>query len=382
MKVLEFITRYSKRFLGIGLVAVLTMVQLTAGASTTVQDSIRSRGYITYDPDLDGSPDMAFYSEDLVRIGAGVDSLNDNISELTTKYDELASTSDMYRTNIIDALNTNVYKNSNLPGTTSFLEIISAVQNIPSPTTASGAYYGSGDNNTLGVGISDTNTPVDVPVENVYSLDLGISEQITLPAGYYGDPITIRNGVANRGRTLSAIALSYLADANTPIETAWYTDIKDAIDSAYAKGFTDGSTGSNPVPVDVIYHINHTHGSYCYPTAEPVFVNDKSETKSEYDSDRGTHYNDYGYTAWYKCSVCGATYSATRSTTHEWDFDDGLKSQARTDAYNKVRNNHLVNGTYCPANGYQCGKEDGEQDITDVSVLGAGDSVVSATIMY
>ena len=199
MKVLEFITRYSKRFLGIGLVAVLTMVQLTAGASTTVQDSIRSRGYITYDPDLDGSPDMAFYSEDLVRIGAGVDSLNDNISELTTKYDELASTSDMYRTNIIDALNTNVYKNSNLPGTTSFLEIISAVQNIPSPTTASGAYYGSGDNNTLGVGISDTNTPVDVPVENVYSLDLGISEQITLPAGYYGDPITIRNGVANRG---------------------------------------------------------------------------------------------------------------------------------------------------------------------------------------
>ena len=181
---------------------------------------------------------------------------------------------------------------------------------------------------------------------------------------------------------MKALALAYLADNNTEIRDGIYLDYKDAIDSAYAKGVTDGKTGSETKEVDVIYHINHTHGSYCYPTAEPVFVNDKSETKSEYDSDRGTHYNNYGYTAWYKCSVCGATYSATRSTTHKWDFDDGLKSQARTDAYNKVRNNHLVNGTYCPASGYQCGKEDGEQDITDGSVLGAGDTVVSATIKY
>ena len=246
MKVLEFITRYSKRFLGIGLVAVLTMAQFTVGASTTVQDSIRSRGYITYDPDLDGSPDMAFYSEDLVRIGAGVDSLNDNISELTTKYDELASTSDMYRTNIIDALNTNVYKNSNLPGTTSFLEIISAVQNIPSPTTASGAYYGSGDNNTLGVGISDTNTPVDVPVENVYSLDLGISEQITLPAGYYGDPITIRNGVANRG----TISFSPSAKQSITLQAGYYNggtlDSTSAYNQGYNQGVTDADGRANP----------------------------------------------------------------------------------------------------------------------------------------
>ena len=246
------------------------------------------------------------------------------------------------------------------------------------------SYYSSGNNDTLGVGITSSSGSKDVALSTTGAsdLNLGINESITLPSGYYANPITIKNGVANRGSTLKALALAYLADNNTEIRDGIYLDYKDAIDSAYAKGVTDGKTGSETKEVDVIYHINHTHGSYCYPTAEPVFVNDKSETKSEYDSDRGTHYNNYGYTAWYKCSVCGATYSATRSTTHKWDFDDGLKSQARTDAYNKVRNNHLVNGTYCPASGYQCGKEDGEQDITDGSVLGAGDTVVSATIKY
>ena len=42
---------------------------------------------------------------------------------------------------------------------------------------------------------------------------------------------------------------------------------------------------------------------------------------------------------------------------------------------------HLTNGR-CTAGGIQCGKTEGLQDITDVSILGAGDNVISATIDF
>ena len=63
------------------------------------------------------------------------------------------------------------------------------------------SYYSSGNNDTLGVGITSSSGSKDVALSTTGAsdLNLGINESITLPSGYYANPITIKNGVANRG---------------------------------------------------------------------------------------------------------------------------------------------------------------------------------------
>lgn len=164
------------------------------------------------------------------------------------------------------------------------------------------------------------------------------------------------------------------------IPDGYYFDMNTGIETAYLLGVQDGKF--EPDDFSVTYTLRHTHGTYCYPTAEPVYLTSKSSTSRETDNGGSSYYTQYTYSATYKCSACDYKASASKSTNQEWNFDDSLKSSTKTAAFNKVRDKHLINGTYCPNSGYQCGKIEDLQTVDNVNMIGEGDEIVSATINF
>ena len=164
--------------------------------------------------------------------------------------------------------------------------------------------------------------------------------------------------------------------------TAFYdsSSLNEAIKTAFDLGVTAGAV--NPQKVDVTYHIEHTHGSYCYPLANPTNYRDNSYSSDYYDSDYNSHYNVYHHRYSCQCSVCGRTFNGNGGDRQE---GQGGRSSSMVAAAKAAAENtfyaHLTNGR-CTAGGIQCGKTEGLQDITDVSILGAGDNVISATIDF
>ncbi|AOZ97824.1 hypothetical protein bhn_II025 (plasmid) [Butyrivibrio hungatei] len=192
---------------------------VTVGATGTKTDSIKSRGNIEYDSDNDDEPEVLFYSDDLTTISTGIDSLNKQISVLSSSFDTLSDTTSQYKSAIISGLNGNVYSKANIPADTSFTELVGYINNIPAPTTAVGSYYDGGDNNGLGVGISASNPNVEVNVDGVSTINIGANESITLPSGYYPNDITIQNNVVNRS---SDIPESGIISFNGEYEAGYY----------------------------------------------------------------------------------------------------------------------------------------------------------------
>ena len=230
----NILKKYLSAFIAI--LPIVFLIGIPTSAATTVEDLLQSKGYITYDPDADGVPEMAFYSDDLKNIGKGVDALNNNIAILTDKYDELATASEQYRGELISGLNSNVYAKANIPTEASYKDIISKINNIPAPTTALGKYYKDGDNTGLGVGISNSLQNIDVGIGGINSLKLGINESITLPSGYYPENMTIHNNVLNRG------SLNWNPTGNTSMDipSGYYSGGKISTSNAYNAGSTNG----------------------------------------------------------------------------------------------------------------------------------------------
>lgn len=147
-----------------------------------------------------------------------------------------------YKSNVIDALNSNVFANNNIPSDTSYADTISIIKGISAPTTATGNYYTSGNNSGLGVGLSASSPSASVDIDGVNSLDLGINEAITLPSGYYPNDITIQNDVVNRG------TLNWAPASNTTytIPSGYYEggtlSTGSVYKSAYDSGYTDGKS--------------------------------------------------------------------------------------------------------------------------------------------
>ena len=156
----------------------------------------------------------------------------------------------------------------------------------------------------------------------------------------------------------------------------------EAISTAYQMGITDASTGNSIGNVQVTYNVVHTHGNYCYPEAYATNYRDNSYKADYYDSDYNSHYDVYYHRYSCQCSVCGRTFNGNGGSRA---YGNGGRSSsmiaaAIADAENKFYS-HLSGGR-CTAGGLQCGKSEGEQQITDVTLLGAGDNVVSAVIVY
>ena len=69
------------------------------------------------------------------------------------------------------------------------------------------SYYTGGNNSGLNNGLSSEKTSEDVSIEDYQTLNLGVNEKVTLPSGYYFNPVTVRNNIINRNtlnRSLNA----------------------------------------------------------------------------------------------------------------------------------------------------------------------------------
>lgn len=182
------------------------------------------------------------------------------------------------------------------------------------------------------------------------------------------------------GSQLNAFVLTYLGDNTQAIPDGYYFDMITAIDTAYAMGKTAASIDTTNISVK--YNVNHTHGDYCYPIAS------YSLTRSQFNGYGDDHDNDSGhdwdtthvrYTA--TCSICGGSYSGEARNRHKNTVKSETESSARSQCISSF-NSHLIAGGRCSRAGYKCGKAEGTQTVTDVSTLGAGDSVISATIEF
>ncbi len=162
------------------------------------------------------------------------------------------------------------------------------------------------------------------------------------------------------------MVLAYFSDNSNSISDGYYFGMDDAISTAYQIGITDAATGTNVSNVEVVYHVNHTHETYCYPIAS---YSGPYRSNPDMTYDNGVTHS--GNKASYVCTICGGSFSGTSHGSMTDAERDGLSSFYA----------HLSGGR-CTRKGYQCGKDAGEQEVTDVSILGAGDSVVSATITY
>lgn len=245
MSVKTIIQNHSKKIIGLALLTSFIVGQ-TVGASTTISDSIQSRGRITYDEDLDGTPEMKFDAQDLITTANGIDALNTDIALLSDSVSNLQDTTLAHKSNIIAGLNSNVYSKAPISNEATFEELIAYVNNIPAPTTATATYYNDGDN--TGQGISNPADEIDINIEDTSHIDLGINESITLPSGYYPNGITISNNIANRSST----AFSALTEQGYP--AGYY--LPDQLSEIYNQGVLNGNV---TVLSGVSYNLIHQH---------------------------------------------------------------------------------------------------------------------------
>ena len=204
------------------------------------------------------------------------------------------------------------------------------------------SYYSSGNNDSLGVGITSSSGTKEVVLSTsgAYTLDLGINESITLPTGYYANPITINNGVANRGSNSLA---NYITPTNTAFPDGYYPTSK--LNEIYNAGVLNGNvTGFKGATVT--YHLVHQHvdkngnvqsGDYvtsgsggCYTREVATWVksgymdswtewtgNDSGSGHEDYIEHHEWHDTSHYEYKWY--CTCGYAYHAEEPSTTDYD---------------------------------------------------------------
>ena len=184
MSLKKFIKVNSKRLIGTSLLLSLMAVQ-SVGAAGTITDEIVSKGNIEYDANNDGTADVYFYSKDLTAIATGIDSLNTNVATLNTAMETLKETTSGYKTDIISALNSNVYSTNNISSSATFEDIIAKINAIEKKTvsqtlnpgssyTLAAGYYTGGtvaanaNTQTYTYAANSTGGTVDLGAANLY----------------------------------------------------------------------------------------------------------------------------------------------------------------------------------------------------------------------
>lgn len=220
-------------------------------------------------------------------------------------------------------------------------------------------------------------------------INLGIGEQITIPHGYYNKDIVIANGVSNKGvlsfspsnKSTATVQAGYYTGGTLTSDGAYNTGYSQGVTNAdarsnpasynyksgYNAGYAEGIAKSQSATANVVYTISHTHGEYCKPTASysEIAAHQEWENIGEKDNPNYTW-------VWYhgiRCNVCGRSWSKSSGS--------GIPSMP-TDKYQQ----HLNGYGKCPYGSYVCGKSAGQQNVTNVSALGMGDTVVSAVVQY
>ncbi len=125
-----------RRVVGTSLALSLIIAQ-TAGAASSVKGQLKSHGNLEVDANGDDVVDTLFHSEDLYNIADGYDFVSSKLTALDASYTALINTTNSYKSSIITGLNNSVRQNSNLASTTSFNDIITAINDIPNQASKS-----------------------------------------------------------------------------------------------------------------------------------------------------------------------------------------------------------------------------------------------------
>lgn len=150
----------------------------------------------------------------------------------------MAGIYNQYQLDIINGLNNTIYASDKISSDATFPEIISKINNIPTPN------------------IEGSNS--DIVIGDNGNINLGIGETVTLPAGYYSDSITVINNIVNRGKlnwapttkTTYTVPSGYYEggtlDVSKVYEAAYNAGKTAGYNEGYNKGKTEGyNTGYN-----------------------------------------------------------------------------------------------------------------------------------------
>ncbi len=211
-------------------VALLLMITSLSFAPASVMPvyasdvNLKSTGMISYDADGDGTEETLIDSQDLRNLDTDVETANKNLTESAEQLARLKEELGVFKDKL-NSLNKNLENNKNnlvsalqnkftseasikqLTEDSSFSDITDGINNVETPTTATGRYYTGGKNEKLTgankstLSASNTNTTVNVGD----TLNLGIEDSVTLKPGYYPKETTIRNSIINHGNLKESI---------------------------------------------------------------------------------------------------------------------------------------------------------------------------------
>lgn len=245
--------------------------------SSVINVTTESTGIIKYDRNKNGaidSDDVYFTAEDINSLAQSVNALSQNYETLNqkrldvinamnatvtkkfysdsskTRYDDYSGGADMATTgNLWDSTS----DDGALPTTASFDAIVQTLSTLTTPSTATATRYTATANGWLsgtssdvtGAAYTGTSSQATTLEDGVTSyvglnasgestLTLGVNESLTLESGYYSDPVTINNGVVNRGSLKSVILTS--SNNTVTLEAGYYDTFTVSTDITSASG--------------------------------------------------------------------------------------------------------------------------------------------------
>ncbi|MCR5675731.1 MAG: hypothetical protein K6G16_08490 [Lachnospiraceae bacterium] len=249
----------------------------------------------------------------------------------------------------------------------SFSELAGAISGIPSTADNTISWQVdefAGGNDTASMSAGSSASVRD----DGYAMQLGIGQQVVLPAGYYDQAAVVKNAVRMNGTLTAARFLT----GDESAADGWWEGVDRAIREAYDLGRTEAALGAFD---NIVFTVEHRHAPACFyqPTTINSWCSGHSDDRTSCGAASCTACG-YSFSRWYDDDTCSAAVS------------NNCAAGAAALAYGQVASSHVVmiNGEmYCPrGETANCGREEGTREETDVSRLGAGDRVISAQISY
>ena len=190
----NIISRHGKEIVSVSALALFLSASYGAAAYTSVSDQIVGKGRISYDADKDGTAEVLYEAADLTNLAHGIDSLEENVSILSNLYDTLYKETTDGKALIISALNS---LGRSVPSDAGYSDIAGDILGMKHGKLYLSYLAGNGTP-TSQVPSASNQSAVEL-AENSTKIALNVDQSVTLPAGYYNQPVTVTNAVQNRG---------------------------------------------------------------------------------------------------------------------------------------------------------------------------------------
>ena len=280
---ISFIKNKSKRIISLGVCLGVLGITFGIGASAGTYSTV-SNGRIAYDADEDGTNEVLFDASDISNMSLAVNSLQDNISTLTTNYAELIEATETGKNSIVTALNGAAL--TSLAEGSSYAEIVEAIeylQNVPE-----GATLATADNISSGYAAIVPGTG--------WIVGNGADNDTYYAKGYADGYAKI----VNTDYTINYVHHVHSLDSTSATITNDNADFS-SVTATYSDSYVASSSGGCFTTVKYRYH---SHSTSCYGS-----TNNVAEYWARDDANGNAIYR-------FTCRECGATWEG-----HQEDHD-------------------------------------------------------------